>query len=142
MPGRESPAARRLPVPSTACHRPFPPAVVASWALHAQRIAAAGPGAAELALALQRQPGRDPEVLTWKDALWLATAGGAAALGIQVGGRGKRGAESVFRPVPGRQAGGRVAGLGEWEDVQAGRRTNARRGEWEGRLAGRGGGRQ
>lgn len=58
-------------------------AVVASWALHAQKVAAAGKPA-ELALQHQRQPGRDPDVVNWKDALWLATVGGAKALGIQV----------------------------------------------------------
>lgn len=57
-------------------------AVVASWALHAQKVAAAGKPA-ELALQHQRQPGRDPDVVNWKDALWLATVGGAKALGIQ-----------------------------------------------------------
>ncbi|KAL4422640.1 hypothetical protein ABPG75_008837 [Micractinium tetrahymenae] len=57
-------------------------AVVASWALHAQAVAAAEKPA-ELALRYQRQPGRDPDVLSWKDALWLATVGGAQALGIQ-----------------------------------------------------------
>lgn len=64
-------------------------AVLASLALHTQRVAAAPEPAA---LALQyRTGGRHvtdaPDVLTWRHALWLATMGGAQALGIQVGGR-------------------------------------------------------
>ncbi len=62
-------------------------AVVASWALHAHKVASAAKPA-ELALRYQRQRGRDPDVLSWKDALWLATVGGAQALGIQVRRRG------------------------------------------------------
>jgi hypothetical protein len=54
-------------------------AVVASLALHAQRIA----GSADPAgLALQYQRCGDDEVLSWRGALWLATAGGAQALGL------------------------------------------------------------
>ena len=58
-------------------------AVVASRALHIQRIAAAG-RPEELALQYQQQPGGDPDVLSWRDALWLATAGGAQAVGLEV----------------------------------------------------------
>jgi hypothetical protein len=54
-------------------------AVVASLALHAQRIAAA-PDPAQLALRYQAEG--DADVLSWKDALWLATVGGAQALGL------------------------------------------------------------
>lgn len=54
-------------------------AVVASRALRAQRIAAA-PDPAALALRLQQEG--DPDSLSWRDALWLATVGGARALGL------------------------------------------------------------
>ena len=54
--------------------------VLASRALHAHKIeSAADPAAA--ARAFQASP--DPDLISWRQALWLGTQGGARALGLQ-----------------------------------------------------------
>ncbi|GAB4822013.1 hypothetical protein N2152v2_009059 [Parachlorella kessleri] len=55
-------------------------AVLASKALHMQNILRDGN---PMSAALRYQEEGDPDVLTWRDALWLATQGGAEALGWQ-----------------------------------------------------------